>query len=156
MAIATTLRHYLEAAHIGYSVVRHPHTETSTASASSAHVDPCALAKAVLLSDDDGYLLAVLPASRALDLDKVESVTGRHLALADEGALTGVFNDCEYGAVPALGAAYGVETLVDETLHEHEEVFFEAGDHEVLLGVEGPSFKRLMADARFDSVCRTN
>jgi Ala-tRNA(Pro) deacylase len=59
-----------------------------------------------------------------------------------------LFPDCAKGAVPALGAAYGLETFLDEALTSLANVYFEAGDHRHLLRVSGDAFAELLAGAR--------
>ena len=58
-----------------------------------------------------------------------------------------VFDDCEVGSIPALGQAYGLTVLVDESLLEQNEVYFEAGDHTELVRMRGEDFEYLMATA---------
>ncbi len=58
MAIATTLKSYLDERGVEYDTVEHTHTDTAMDSAKSAHVPPYQMAKAVVLEDDDGYIVA--------------------------------------------------------------------------------------------------
>ena len=51
------------------------------------------------------------------------------MEFAEEGELQILFRDCDLGAIPALGPAYGIETIVDERLDRAAEVWLEAGDH---------------------------
>jgi len=145
MAIAKRLERYLEDHGLGYERVHHARSATSLESARAAHVPAGKLAKCVLLHDDRGYLLAVLPASCHLELSEVVRQTQRRLALATEAELGRVFRDCELGAVPAAGHAYGIPTLVDESLLRMPDVYVESGDHEELLHVSGPAFRELVA-----------
>jgi prolyl-tRNA editing enzyme YbaK/EbsC (Cys-tRNA(Pro) deacylase) len=55
------------------------------------------------------------------------------LRLATEAKLKYLLKDCEPGAVPPLGAAYGLETVWDDSLLEQSDTYFEAGDHETLV-----------------------
>jgi len=71
----------------------------------------------------------------------------RRLGLATDRELSHLFKDCEPGAIPPLGRAYGIETIVDESLSGSQGVYFEGGDHEALVHVTGEGFLRLMADA---------
>jgi Ala-tRNA(Pro) deacylase len=59
-----------------------------------------------------------------------------------------LFADCELGAIPPMGRAYGMETIVDDSLAEQPDVYFEAGDHVSLIHVNAMAFQRLMAGAR--------
>ena len=71
-----------------------------------------------------------------------------HLEPATEEEIATLFKDCEPGAVPPLGPAYGVETLLDEALASLDEVYFEAGDHEQLVHVNGEGFRNLLRGVR--------
>jgi Ala-tRNA(Pro) deacylase len=46
-----------------------------------------------------------------------------------------------------LGQAYGLMVLVDETLLDQDEIYFEAGDHTELVHVSGQDFEALMVHA---------
>ena len=146
MAIATTLSRYLAEYDVPYDVMSHTHTTTSTESAAVAHVPGNRLAKSVVLEDAEGYLMVVLPASRRLDLSELQRQLKRNLELASENELGNLFRDCEIGALPPIGPAYGVETLVDVAIAEQPEIYFEAGDHEQLIHVSAEVFETLMGE----------
>lgn len=149
MKIAPRVQDYLAARQGAYDVVTHVHSESSVESARKAHVPADALAKAVVLKDSDGsYAMAVLPATRHVAMAKVCRALRRHpLALATEAELARVFADCERGALPPFGRAYGLPTIVDESLDQVREVYFEAGDHEHLVHMAQDEFYRLTSDA---------
>ncbi len=149
MAIPATVREYLEQAGVEYQVVEHPYTETSMRSAEAAHVTGEDVAKGVLLKDESGYVLAVVPATHNVQVGEVQGQLGRALEPAPEGDLAIVFTDCAVGAVPALGPAYQLETITDEALRGHDRIYFEAGDHEELIQLSGGDFESLLAPSRF-------
>jgi Ala-tRNA(Pro) deacylase len=68
--------------------------------------------------------------------------------MAGEEQIETLFTDCEPDAVPALGAAYGLAILVDESLAQQPEIYLECGDHDSLVRISGNSFRKLMANAR--------
>jgi Ala-tRNA(Pro) deacylase len=149
MPIAPRLVRYLERCGAHYEVFTHPHSSTSAQTARVAHVPEHQLAKSVILEDDAGCVMAVVPADARVRIGEVARLLGRHdLHLADERRIAELFSDCEVGAVPALGMAWGVETVVDADLHENAEVYIEAGDHEALLRMSGEQFNALMRDAK--------
>jgi Ala-tRNA(Pro) deacylase len=82
-----------------------------------------------------------------VDLGAVHRQLNRRLGLATDRELTDLFKDCEPGAIPPLGRAYGLETILDESLNGWQDVYFEGGDHVALVHVTGEDFLRLMADA---------
>ena len=146
MSIATTVSNVLAEQAVEYDVLLHAHTTSSGQTAESSHVPGGRVAKSVLLEDDQGYLMVVLPASRQVDLAELHRVLNRNLGLALESELGHLFHDCEIGALPALGPAYGVETIVDDSLAEQPDVYFEAGDHEQLIHVSHEVFEILMGE----------
>jgi Ala-tRNA(Pro) deacylase len=91
--------------------------------------------------------MAIIPASHRLDLQAIHQEFNREFALAREPELVDLFKDCEPGAIPPLGQAYGIDVVVDRSLADIPDVYFEAGDHVSLIRVSGPDFRRLMADS---------
>ncbi len=148
MALANSLVRYLIRNGVSYEVVAHQPTRCSTATAHEARVPCSRVAKSVLLKDDEGYLLAVLPASNRLQLGRLHRQLRRTIGLATEGELRGLFADCAPGAVPPLGPVYGLEVIVDDSLLALPCVYFEGGDHLELVKVNGDDFQRLLPGAR--------
>jgi len=144
MAIATTLINYLDERKINYSLKEHFHTATSSETAKSAHIPMHQMAKAVILKDENSYVMSVVPASHSLEIEWVNDALKRNLVLADEKEFKMLFADCEAGAVPALGAAYGIDVIWDNDLRYTADVYIEAGDHEHLICLDRRSFKKLM------------
>ena len=77
MGIATTVRDYLDEAGVDYKLLHHPYTPNSRSSADAARVPADQLAKPVLLEDEKGFLMAVVPASRRVELQSLEKQFGR-------------------------------------------------------------------------------
>ncbi len=144
MTIARRLKWVLDTHAIDYQVVQHAHTQTSADSARSAHVPTGRVAKCVLVEDERGYVLAIVPASCRVSLEALEQTLGRHLELASEAELEDIYQDCELGAVPPVGATRAIPIAVDDSLLRLPDVYFEAGDHEGLVHVTGESFRRLI------------
>jgi len=148
MGIAITLAQYLGERGVSYDVIEHPHTETASQSAAASRIPPDRIAKAVVLTGGDGFMLAVLPASRHIQFSELREELGRHVDIANEEQIEALFLDCESGAVPALGAAYGLKVIVDDSLASQPEIYLEGGDHSCLVHVSGATFQELFADAR--------
>ena len=148
MAIAITLEQFMEDHDIDYDVTTHSKTRNSAETASTAHISGNCLAKTVILEDELGYVMVVMPASHRLDLGSVHEQMRRRLNLAQEAELGRLFTDCELGAIPPVGDAYGIETMVDDSLAEQPEIWFEGGDHEALVHVDAENFSYMMADAQ--------
>ncbi len=149
MAIAHRLEKYLQGRAVKYKLVTHPHSEHSMETAEKAHVPGDALAKGVLVKDEKEYLLVVLPSDYHIELDTLKKLLQQDVAMVDEVTLGAVFDDCEVGALPPIGMAYGIKTIWDPTssLGALDQVFFEAGDHRSLVKMSGVQFHELMASA---------
>ncbi len=147
MPVAKTVMSYLQSRQIPYTVVPHRRTVSTRETAQAAHVSPERMAKAVVFWDRHGYLMAVLPGDRHVGVEMLSSKLGRNLALADESRIAPVFEDCDLGAIPPIGPAYGMETIVDDGLVGLPEVYFEAGDHEDLICVDGEQFLQMLKQA---------
>ena len=147
MSMASTVQRYLEAQHVPYELVNHPPTDSSLRTASKAGIPAHRLAKAVMLEDEDGMLMAVLPADRRVQLGELRRHLGHPVGLATEYAMAKRFPDCKLGAVPPVGPAYGLRTIVEDELDAEPEVYLEAGDHEALMRLQHDDFARLMRDA---------
>ena len=153
MAIAITLQQFLEAQSVPYEVMEHKPTGCSQRTADASHVSSECLAKGVVVKHRDGYVLTVVPASRQVRLEEVGRWLDRPVTLATEAEASALFPDCEHGAVPPIAAAYGLASVVDASLEEHEHVYFEGGDHRALVHVTGPQFQRLMEKVPHGQFC---
>ena len=148
MTMAPRVARHLADQKIAHRVVIHAQTPTASRAAQATHISGNRIAKAVALRDGDGYVLAVLPASHHVSLDLLQAWLGRPFSLASERDASDLFPDCEVGAIPPIGQAYGVDVLVDESLFGLDEVCFEGGDHRSLVQIGGEDFADLMGDAQ--------
>ncbi len=148
MSIAAKIEARLSELGIEYDLIPHPRSGSTHESALQAHVDEGHIAKAVLLQDDAGLVMAVIPGDSWVRSDAVCQELNRRLELAPEAEIGALFPDCRAGAVPPLGRDYGLETCLDEALGALANVYFEAGDHEQLVRVSGEAFRRLLSGAR--------
>lgn len=149
MAFAATVETFLKQHAVPFRTVEHPVSFTSKDTADATHISAHNIAKAVVVGDDRGYIMAIVPGNRYVDLHKLSEMTKRKLGLVDEVRLATVFKDCEQGAIPPVGPAYHMETVVDEDLVGHEKIWFVPGDHSLLVAVDGGDFVQLLGQTRF-------
>jgi Ala-tRNA(Pro) deacylase len=151
MTIAPTLQRYLSNQNVAYDLVPHQPTMSSLRTAEACHIAGDCLAKGVVLRDSDRYWLAVLPASRQVQLASLSSALGQDVSLASEQEIEQVFRDCDRGAIPPVGAGYGVDVIVDDSIGQQRDVYFEGGDHATLVHMSQAEFARLDPTARHGS-----
>jgi len=147
MAIAQTLRKYLAAKNVQYDVLAHEPTNSTIQTAEACRVSGDRLAKAVLLRDEIGYALAVLPASHHIQFSELRRKLGNDVGLATEREAAEFFEDCARGAIPPIGECYGLDMIVDDSIKHQPEIYFEGGDHGTLVHVSHAQFANLTATA---------
>ena len=148
MTIARKLQDYIDGEGVTYDTVAHHRTATTSQSAQAAHVPGARLAKSVVVHHEMGYVLAVVPSTHRIELSTLQDLMDRRLGLASEEEVSSLFPDCDIGAVPPIGPAYDVPVILDESLEDAGDVYFEGGDHKTLVHVSGANFRSLMKDAK--------
>src|SRR5258705_11222090 len=97
---------------VGSAGVAPPASHKISKTAELAHVPGDRLAKSVILEDDDGFVMAVLPSTCHIRLGRLSRELNRRLRLAMENELPKLFGDCELGAIPPVGPAYRGSTVM--------------------------------------------
>ncbi len=123
---------FLKQEKVKFDLLPHRDTYNAQSMAQTLHVSGHHVAKTVLLRADGGkaFVVAVLPASRTIDLELASLMLGgRDLEVASESEIAEHFPDCELGALPPFGSYYGMMTIVDASLDEDEEILFEGNTH---------------------------
>ncbi len=146
MTVSPTLQKFLDQT-VTYDVIAHTPTMSSTRTAEACHVPGDALAKAVVLRRDGGYVMAILPASRHLHLSALKMQLGHKVDLASEEEVAKLFDDCERGAIPPVGECYGLDVIIDSSIDTQREIYMEGGDHATLIHLDREQFARLTAKA---------
>ncbi|QRM33945.1 aminoacyl-tRNA deacylase [Microvirga sp. VF16] len=148
MAIAATLQKYLDDRDVTYDLISHEPTESSWGTAQISHIPGNRLAKGILLRDRQGYWLAILPASHHLLLSDLKLDLGERVELASEDEIAEIFPDCVRGAIPPVGECYGLDVIIDSSIDQQPELYFEGGDHATLIHMSQAEFARLNTRAR--------
>jgi Ala-tRNA(Pro) deacylase len=138
------VQQYLQQQNVSYQTVPHEPTFDAQSLAKAVHVAGKEVAKSVLLRADREYVLAVLPATYTVDLERARQVLGaNHVALATEAECGSRFADCELGALPPFGSKYGMKTMMDRSLEADEEIVFEGNTHHEALRMRTDDYRRL-------------
>jgi Ala-tRNA(Pro) deacylase len=105
-----------------------------------------------IFHDAHGYLMVVHPASRKIAISALQELMGRPLHPAREKAVRDIFFDCQRGAIPPVGPAYGIPTIVDDSISADGDVYFRGGDDEDWVHMTGAEFQHLVAEERHAAV----
>jgi Ala-tRNA(Pro) deacylase len=140
MPIAARLKWFLDVHRVHYDVVK--------AAAGKRPVCPDdQRVVSHLFHDAKGYVLVVHPASREIAMPALREFAGRPLHPARASELRDIFFDCQKGVVPPVGPAYGIPTVVDDSLPRDGDLYFRAGEGEDWVHMSGAEFQGLVADA---------
>jgi Ala-tRNA(Pro) deacylase len=129
MLMPRRLEDHLADKHIPYSMIFHAPADSAQLVASAMHLSGKEVAKAVALRAGNREILAVLPASYDINLEKLSAITGARVRLMEVEEFSEVFPDCERGMIPAFGELYGVPVYLDESLAEDPEIILSAGTY---------------------------
>jgi Ala-tRNA(Pro) deacylase len=141
----TRLVDFLQQGGVEYQTIRHDPAFTAQEVAAAAHVPGGELAKTVMVKLDGEMAMAVLPASRHVDLELLEEATGaREVAIADETEFQSTFPSCELGAMPPFGNLWNMPVWMDTSLTDDPEIAFAAGTHTELVRLPRKEYERLV------------
>ncbi|MGD1277794.1 MAG: YbaK/EbsC family protein [Tepidisphaeraceae bacterium] len=159
---ARRIQDLLASNNASYRAIKHDPAFTAQEVAQSTHVPGKYMAKTLVVCIDGHLALAVVPATKRLDLTLLRSqAAAKEVRLADESEFEECFGDCEVGTAPPFGNLFGIRTFVDVGMAMQEEIAFNAGTHTdvvimrfadysalvkplmVQIAVEGPAVRRL-------------
>lgn len=149
------LKEYLDSNRIRYVTITHSVAYTMQEIASIAHVPGKELAKAVLVRLDGAMAMAVLPATRHIDLPRLGGAAGvKTIRLASESEFRDLFPGCQTGAMPPFGNLYAMPVYADAMLESDKEIVFNAGTHVELMRMAFADYARLVQPkiAKFSSL----
>ena len=146
--LPTTIQRFLDNQGAAVQQLHHPATETLSQAARACGIRESQLMRAMVLVDAQGPLMAILPSNHLLDFDALCTLLGRELEPVPAGQLHGIFDDCEAHCCPPIGAAYGLDVIIDETLLQEDTLYLEPGSHSLLLSLSRDEFIRMQRNSR--------
>jgi Ala-tRNA(Pro) deacylase len=149
------LEEFLDGKGINYVRITHSTAYTAQETAASVQIPGKGLAKTVILKTDGKMIMAVLPASRKLDLGLLREAVGLNkLEIANETEFKDIFPECDIGAMPPFGNLYGMDVISERILAENEEIAFNAGSHTEVVKLSYKDFLELVKPkvASFSSI----
>ncbi len=112
---------FLRGRRVWFETFLHHPASSAARLAGNAHIPGRSVAKTVLVNAGEGFILAVLPATSRVNLDRFATALGLDRAgvrLATVEEIGQIFHDCEPGTIPPFGRLYGLRTAVDTSLQD--------------------------------------
>jgi HD-like signal output (HDOD) protein/prolyl-tRNA editing enzyme YbaK/EbsC (Cys-tRNA(Pro) deacylase) len=148
MAIAEKIKSYFDKRRILYDIHELVPFISLLQAAELGGIPPESLVRGVVLKDELGLLLVVLPATHGVNEDALSKMLHRRVELAEEEQIKAAFPDCLPRFIAPIGEAYGVRTIIDDSLVGAATLYFSAGDAASLIEVSGKEFFSLSGNAR--------
>lgn len=135
------IHEFLREARVPYTVLPHQLAFTAQQEAAAARVPGRDWAKVVVCLVDGEPIQAVVPAPMTVNLRHLLDLAGgKQIRLADEDELRSLYPECEAGAMPPFGSAYGQPVFVDVALAAEPELAFNAGTHTEAISMRWADF----------------
>ncbi|MGH9869920.1 MAG: aminoacyl-tRNA deacylase [Candidatus Polarisedimenticolia bacterium] len=145
MSIPRKITEYLDAEGIPYEYRAHPPTFTAQKTAQVEHISGKNFAKTVMVVAGRRMIMAVVPASHHVDIERLRHMLGTEDArLATENEFAHLFPGCDLGAMPPLGNLYGRDVIADRTLKASPSITFNAGTHTDTISMKYADFSRVV------------
>ncbi|HTW95424.1 MAG TPA: YbaK/EbsC family protein [Tepidisphaeraceae bacterium] len=134
---------FLQGNGISYELRSHAPAFTAPQVAQYSHIPGKHMAKTIVVWIDGNLALAVVPATKDLNLEYLcRQAEARSVRLAEEGEFVGRFRGCQLGAVPPFGNLFGIRTYVDYDLTLEDTIAFNAGTHTDLIQMRFTDYMR--------------
>ena len=157
MPVPKKILNHLDNNKVKYEVLEHKTVYTASDKAGTLHTDPKAVAKtAVLKMDNKDYAIALVPADKLLDKQKIKKAINTQRKKSQEKAFKKVdfanerwMNkniDGKVGATPPFGQIWQLPTLVDNTLLKQKKVFVNGGDYNTSIQLTNAAFTKSLGD----------
>jgi HD-like signal output (HDOD) protein/prolyl-tRNA editing enzyme YbaK/EbsC (Cys-tRNA(Pro) deacylase) len=147
VSTSITVRRYLDKQDVRYATTEFDGALDEMLNNGNDKVNPSQIAKAVVLKDLRGMLMAVLPGPNHLNVEALNRQLHRNLRPAESEDYQTIFADCAPGILPPLGEAYGFETVVDDGLLDQDLIYFVSGNNNELVRISGYDFQLLHSNA---------
>lgn len=154
MPIAVKLNQYLSRQGVFVHEIPHERAVSLECAISKANVTPDTTLKSVLMIDVKGAVMAVFPFPAELNIDAVNQALGRNLQRLTPEQSDKLFTDCEPGAHPPIGGAYGIPMIIDESLLEQDLFYLQSGCNTTMLQMDGRAFRLAIAGANKGAIAQ--
>ncbi|MCS5708050.1 HDOD domain-containing protein [Candidatus Berkiella cookevillensis] len=138
---------YLDGLALSYEVIEHAETRSLEQAAQLCAIPRTELLRTVILSEEHGALMAILPCNRLLDFSVLCKTLNRDLAPAQYESLQLIFKECEANSYPPLPDYFEMDAILDKSILSLEDVYFEPGNHHTLIKMTRQDFLSLLHNA---------
>lgn len=144
MSISQSVIEFIQQHNVQYTVLSHDVTRTLEDTADCINVPYAKMLRAVILTDGERQIMAVLPVTHVLDFKAIQAKLGGELKVSSYRDFAEKFTCCERGSVPPIGKPFDLPILVDHSISLLDEVYFEPGSHSAAIKMHGVDYIKLV------------
>ncbi|MBI4050279.1 MAG: YbaK/EbsC family protein [Candidatus Doudnabacteria bacterium] len=142
------LKKFLDANKIKYKLEEHKKVYTAFNEAETQHLKPKEVAKTVLVKADKGFAIAVVPAQKKVDFNKVKkALKAKQVSMAREGDMAKILKT-KIGLAHPFGNLYKLPTLVDNSLLKQKNIIASAGSYTESIEFKTADFVKLVQSVK--------
>tara|TARA_R110002110_G_scaffold383245_2_gene594604 strand:+ start:43998 stop:45422 length:1425 start_codon:yes stop_codon:yes gene_type:complete len=134
---------YLDSHKIKYEVIKHAKTFTLEQAATVCQIPRSALLRTVVLEEEHGMIMAILPMDRLLDFSSLCKALNRDMVPAKHSVVSKLFTNCDPGSYPPLPDFFKVDAILDRSIMALDIIYFEPGQHDTLIKMQRDDFVAL-------------
>ena len=138
------IRDVLNREKIEYKVLEHRPVFTSKEAAEVRGTELKQGCKALVCRTEEGYIQAVVPGNKELDIEKLQKLTlYKKLELGNAKEIKQV-TGCNIGSVPPFGNLFGLKVYFDKLVLENDVVAFNAGQHTKSIKMKSKDLQKIV------------
>lgn len=147
MKIPAKVERFLSAAKAKYESIEHRTVYTAYDKAATLKVPEKIIGKTLVLKIDSGYALALIPANKNLDKNKLrKTAKAKKVDFVKEAWMRKNLKGMKIGAVPPFGNLFKVKTFVDTVLLNNPKIIVGSGVHEISIKIAPGTLKKIVPD----------
>jgi Ala-tRNA(Pro) deacylase len=132
---------------VKFELLSHKTVFTAYDKAATLKARPTAVAKVLVLKLDKELAVAVIPADRNLDVEKIKKAAKAEIAgFVKEKAVQEAFKGIDPGAIPPFFPLWGYKVFADKLLLKQPKIIFSAGSYEWSARMTPGAFKKINPD----------
>jgi len=148
MIVLDEIKKLLDSNDIKYKLMTHPPLSTSEEAARIRGTPLEAGSKALIFRSEGKFLMLVISGDKKVDMKAFRHYlkTYRLTLATPEEALE--VTGCTIGSIPPFGNLFNIPVYVDKSLFRNETIYFNAGKHEISIGMNIDDWDKVVQPIR--------
>lgn len=144
MSISQSIVEFIQQNGVQYTVLSHDKTRTLEGTADNINAPYAKMLRAVIMTDGEKHIMAVLPVTHVLDFKAIQNKFGNAIHVSSYRDFSDKFTCCEHGSVPPIGQPFELPIFIDHSISQLDEVYFEPGSHTAAIKMNAADYIKLV------------